>query len=123
MITVYYDGKCGLCSREINYYRRIAPSGVFEWRDVTEHAGDLEAHGISLADSLKQMHAMDANGNWHTAADAFILIWRQLRKWRILAAIVSLPIIRQSANFVYRLWAAWRFKRLTHCQLAAEQNI
>ena len=24
MITVYYDGKCGLCSKEINYYNKIS---------------------------------------------------------------------------------------------------
>ena len=30
MITVFYDGKCGLCSKEIKYYRRIAISGVFD---------------------------------------------------------------------------------------------
>ncbi|MEQ8285059.1 DUF393 domain-containing protein [Thalassospira sp.] len=119
MITVFFDGKCGLCSREINYYRKIAPRGVFDWRDVTEHAGDLEKHGISLVQGLKQMRALDSDRQWHAGADAFILIWRQLRWWRILAAVVSLPVIRQIANLVYRLWAAWRFKRLTHCQLAA----
>ncbi|HAI32111.1 MAG TPA: DUF393 domain-containing protein [Thalassospira sp.] len=119
MITVFFDGKCGLCSREINYYRNIAPKGVFEWRDVTEHAGDLEKHGISLVEGLKQMRALDSDGQWHAGADAFILIWRQLDRWRVLAAVVALPVIRQIANLVYRLWAAWRFKHLTHCQIAA----
>ena len=37
MITVFYDGKYGLCAREIGYYRRIAPDGVFAWQDVTEN--------------------------------------------------------------------------------------
>lgn len=119
MITVFFDGKCGLCTREINYYRKIAPSGVFDWRDITEHAADLEKHGISHVQALKQMRALDADGQWHAGADAFILIWRQLSKWRVLAVIVGLPGIRQIANLVYRLWATWRFKRLTHCQLAA----
>lgn len=52
MITVFFDGKCGLCTREINYYRKIAPSGVFDWRDITEHTGDLEKHGISHVQAL-----------------------------------------------------------------------
>jgi predicted DCC family thiol-disulfide oxidoreductase YuxK len=69
------------------------------------------------------MHAIDADGKWHAGADAFILIWRQINSWRILAMVVSLPIIRQIANVVYRLWAAWRFKRLAHCQLAAVQDV
>ena len=28
MIEVFFDGKCGLCSKEIAYYQSIAPSGV-----------------------------------------------------------------------------------------------
>lgn len=123
MITVFFDGKCGLCTREINYYRKIAPSGVFDWRDITGHTGDLEKHGISHVQALKQMRALDKDGQWHAGADAFILIWRQLSKWRVLAAVVALPGIRQIANLVYRLWAEWRFKRLTHCQLAADQEV
>ena len=38
MITVFYDAKCSLCAREIGYYRRIAPDGVFAWQDVSESA-------------------------------------------------------------------------------------
>ena len=29
MITVFYDGKCGLCRREIAHYMRIAPAGIY----------------------------------------------------------------------------------------------
>ena len=27
LVTVFYDGKCGLCSKEINHYKKIAPTG------------------------------------------------------------------------------------------------
>ena len=36
MITVFYDGKCGLCSKEINHYIKIAPEGIFNWQDITK---------------------------------------------------------------------------------------
>ncbi|WP_033069518.1 thiol-disulfide oxidoreductase DCC family protein [Thalassospira australica] len=122
MITVFYDGKCGLCSREINHYRKIASEGIFDWRDVTEHANDLEKQGVSVADGLQQLHAKDASGQLHVGVDAFILIWRQLRRWRLLGAIVALPIIHQIAHVVYRAFGKWRFKRLTHCQLASTRG-
>lgn len=122
MITVFYDGKCGLCSKEINHYRKIAPPNIFNWQDITESADELNKEGISLSEGLRLLHAKDEEGLVHVGVDAFILIWKQLRRWRILAFLVGLPIIRQIANTAYRAFANWRFKKLEHCQLAARQE-
>lgn len=122
MITVFYDGKCGLCSKEINHYRQIAPIGIFDWRDITESADKLRQEGVSLSEGLKLLHARDSNGQMHVGVDAFILIWKQLKRWRVLAVLVGLPVIRQIVNAAYRVFASWRFKRLEHCQLAAKQE-
>lgn len=122
MITVFYDGKCGLCSKEINHYRKIAPAGIFDWQDITDSSDDLKTEGISLSEGLKLLHAKDDKGQMHVGVDAFILIWKQLKRWRVLAFFVGLPIIRQIANAAYRAFASWRFKRLEHCQLAAKQE-
>lgn len=122
MITVFYDGKCGLCSKEINHYRKIAPSGIFVWQDITESADDVKIAGISLAAGLKRLHAKDTDGILFVGIDAFILIWKQLQRWRLLASLVSLPVIHQLADFAYRMFAHWRFKRLAHCRLAAKQE-
>ena len=121
MITVFYDGKCGLCAREISHYRRIAPDGIFNWQDITQCPGALDAHGVSFAEGLKLLHAEDAQGRLHVGVDAFVLIWRQIRAWRILAAFIALPLVRQGAGLVYRVFAAWRFGRLSHCRLALKQ--
>lgn len=122
MITVFYDGKCGLCSKEINHYRKIAPVGIFDWQDITESADDLKKEGVSLSEGLKLLHAKDEEGLMHVGVDAFILVWKQLRWWRILAIFVGLPIVRRIANIFYGYFAIWRFKRLEHCQLVAKQE-
>jgi predicted DCC family thiol-disulfide oxidoreductase YuxK len=122
MITVFYDGKCGLCSKEISHYRKIAPSNIFNWQDITESADELNQEGITLAEGLRLLHAKDNSGQIHVGVDAFILIWKQLSRWRVLAFLVGLPIIRHIANAAYRVFANWRFKKLEHCQLAARQE-
>ena len=122
MITVFYDGKCGLCSKEINHYRKIAPEGIFDWQDITASANDLQKAGVSLSEGLRRLHTKDDTGQLHIGVDAFILIWKQLKRWRILAALVTLPIVHQVANLAYSLFVHWRFKRLEHCQLAAKQE-
>ncbi|MBA2484240.1 MAG: DUF393 domain-containing protein [Nitrosomonas sp.] len=122
MITVFYDGKCGLCFKEINHYRKIAPDGIFDWQDITKSDDGLKKVGIALSEGLKLLHARDDSKKLHVGLDAFILIWKQLKLWRFLATLVSLPIIRQMADLAYRSFANWRFKRLEHCQLAAKQE-
>ena len=71
MIEVFFDGKCGLCSKEIAYYQRIAPSGVFVWEDIATDSSPLAAHQISKSDALRYLHVRDAAGNWHIGAAAF----------------------------------------------------
>lgn len=121
MITVFYDGKCGLCRREIAHYQRIAPREQFVWHDITADPSSIESLGIRYADGLKLLHAQDVRGTLHVGVDAFLIIWKQLPRWHVLAAIIALPGIRILANLAYQLFASWRFKRLNHCQLAAAQ--
>ena len=115
MITVYYDGKCGLCSREIAYYRRVSPKGVFDWQDITKSHEALQREGLSLADGLRLLHVKAHDGTMHIGVDGFILMWKQLSYWKLLAAFVALPIIKQLAQALYRLFADWRFSRLSYC--------
>ena len=123
MITVYYDGKCGLCAREISYYRNIARDGIFDWQDITAlSAEELKAAGLKLSEGLKLLHVKDRDGRLHRGVDAFIVIWKHLKRWRYLALFVSLPLIYHGANFAYKAFANWRFKRLKHCQLAEAQE-
>lgn len=118
MIIVFYDGQCGLCQKEIRYYQSIAPDHLFDWQDITVNKKVLEEVGISYDKALRLFHAQDASGQIYIGVDAFILIWRQLPKWRILAMFVSLPLVKQLTNLAYQWFAAWRFKRQGYCQLS-----
>ena len=119
MIDVLYDGKCGLCSKEIAYYRRVAPGGVFNWLDIATDPRPLAVFGLSQPQALRRLHVRDAEGQWHVGVAAFILIWRYLPRWRFLAVILSIPGVREVADGLYNRFADYRFARLTHCQIAA----
>ena len=122
MIKVFYDGKCNLCSKEISYYRRIAPSDIFDWQDITLLNSNFINTGIKNSDALKMLHVIDNNNTLYIGVDAFIIIWNNLSYWKVLARVVSMPIIKQIANITYRLFAIWRFNRLTHCILAKNND-
>ena len=38
-LTIYYDGSCPLCRREIAFYRRQPGSERLDWMDVSAGAG------------------------------------------------------------------------------------
>lgn len=117
MIKVYFDGKCGLCTKEINYYKKISPPNLFQWCDIFEHQSDLESIGVTTLDALMFLHAVDENRALYKGVDAFALIWINLDKWRVLAFIVSLPGVRMMFSLMYKIFAKWRFKRMDYCHL------
>ena len=119
MITVFYDGKCGLCRREIEYYKRIAPPAVFEWVDITVNPKPFNALGFSVAEGLKVLHVKSSDGKIYKGIDAFMAIWQHIPHWRILAKVINFPLIKKIASHLYDRFANWRFKRLGYdaCEL------
>ena len=118
MVKVFYDGKCGLCNREIDYYRRVAPPNAFSWQDIANDPTCLNELGITQSDALRRLHVLDTSGGLHVGVLAFIAIWQRLRYWRFLAMAIKLPVILPLATLLYNRFADYRFDRLSHCQLA-----
>jgi predicted DCC family thiol-disulfide oxidoreductase YuxK len=117
MIYVYYDKRCGICNREMQYYQKIQPEGVFRWIDVLEGESELKVSGISLLEAYQRIHAKDSFGKWHKDVDVFILIWRHIPKLRWISAVVSFAPIYTLAKLAYVVFAKWRFNRLAHCKV------
>ena len=121
LTKVFYDGKCGLCSKEINYYKRIAPKNIFEWHDIASNPKKLREIQVSQYDALMYLHATDQKSDLKIGVDAFILIWGNLKYWNILSILVRTPIVYSFAKITYKLFANYRFKKLTHCQMASQK--
>tara|TARA_B100000768_G_scaffold161743_1_gene162019 strand:+ start:442 stop:813 length:372 start_codon:yes stop_codon:yes gene_type:complete len=118
MISVFYDDKCRVCSREINFYKKIAPKNSLNWLGISSSKLDLRLANIKLVDALLYLHVKDSEGNFYIGVDAFVVIWRQLPYFRYLNFIVKLPIIYHLAKFIYKKFAKYRFSKLEHCQIA-----
>ena len=121
-IIVFYDSECGLCFKKINYYCKIVPRNRIIWQGIMQFSEGLEKWGTSRLESLKQFHAIDNSGRVYRGIDAFMLIWRPLKGWCLLATVIDLPGIRQLANTGYACFARWRFNRLEHFRLEEQNN-
>jgi predicted DCC family thiol-disulfide oxidoreductase YuxK len=111
-VTVFFDGKCGLCRQEIGYYRRIVPRETFEWVDIASHAQPLLDLGITVQDGLKILHVKNRDGQIFQGVDGFLLIWENIPRFRWLSRIIRLRPFYPIAVFLYLKFATWRFARM-----------
>mgnify|MGYP001814236524 CR=1 FL=1 len=109
--VVFYDGACPLCRREIDHYRRIDRAGRLRWVDAAVDADTLAGYGLSLEDAMAELHVMDADGCWQRGVDAFLVIWKHLPRYHWLARLVAGLGLRGPLAYVYRHFAAWRYRR------------
>ena len=117
VISVYFDGKCSLCSKEIGYYRTIAPINTFLWKDISTEPEHLEEINVSQATALRRLHVLDSKKNLTVGFNAFIVIWSNIKWWRFVALIASVPIFNQLLNICYNQFADWKFNRSPHCSI------
>jgi predicted DCC family thiol-disulfide oxidoreductase YuxK len=71
-VTVWFDGDCPLCRREIALMRRLDRRGAIDFVDIASGQG---ACPIDRADLLARFHASE-NGRLVSGAEAFAAMWR-----------------------------------------------
>jgi predicted DCC family thiol-disulfide oxidoreductase YuxK len=117
-LTLFYDGLCPLCSREVAHYRRRAagdPSVSFI--DITDPAFDPAAHGLDRERIHRVMH-VKAGDEMLTGLDAFIALWGRIRGWGWLARFAGLPGVYTLMKLGYGLFARvrpWLPRRKARC--------
>ena len=118
MIKVFYDGKCGLCSREIMHYKKICNDNNFTWVDVARNHEALKSFKVSQSDALLYLHATLDDKELFVGVDAFLLIWKNLPYWKYLAFLFKLPLIKNLSSILYKYFAKKRFNGYNHCKIA-----
>jgi predicted DCC family thiol-disulfide oxidoreductase YuxK len=111
--TVFYDGACPLCRREIAHYRRLRGADELAWVDISQDQAALDAHGLSREQAMKRLHVLDASGGWQTGAWAFAELWSQLAAYRWLANLLRMTGTLPMLDRAYGVFARWRVNR--HC--------
>jgi predicted DCC family thiol-disulfide oxidoreductase YuxK len=86
-VTVWYDGGCPLCVREIALMRRLDGRGRIEWIDVAD--GDSLCP-IDRGALLARFHARE-DGRMLSGAAAFAAMWRAIPALRPLGLLARRP--------------------------------
>lgn len=113
--TVYYDGSCPLCRREIGFYRRRAGAADILWVDVSRARSDELGPGLDAATAMARFHVRDRDGSLRSGAAGFIALWLALPNWRALGQAAALPPIQWALERAYRAFLhvrPWLQRRL-----------
>jgi predicted DCC family thiol-disulfide oxidoreductase YuxK len=89
--TIYYDGGCPLCRAEIQTYQNATGGHTLRWVDANGCPETDLGQGLSRPGALARLHARQADGALVSGAQAFVLIWSALPRWRWLASLARLP--------------------------------
>jgi predicted DCC family thiol-disulfide oxidoreductase YuxK len=87
--TVFYDGMCPVCSREVRQYQALEVKGRIRWLDLRKIHHDIELHGFTFHDAMQLLHVKDTQGRLHIGIAAHIAMWSQLPYFRALAWLLQ----------------------------------
>jgi predicted DCC family thiol-disulfide oxidoreductase YuxK len=77
-LTVFYDGSCPLCTREIGFYKRLGEGAPVDFIDISQSSGAVVAPGLSRADAMKRFHVLRPDGGMSSGGPAFAHLWAAL---------------------------------------------
>ena len=104
--TVYYDGACPLCQREIAMYQCMDGSEAIRWHDVsTDGTG---AEDLATSDAMARFHVRRADGTLVSDARGFFEVMKTIPRLRWLGHMLSVPPIPWIAEGAYRLFLPLR---------------
>lgn len=97
-VTVWFDGACPLCTREIALMRRLDRRGAIRFLDAQDPATECP---LDRADLLARFHAREGDRLLSGAA-AFAAMWRAIPLLRPLGHLARLPGIDRLFEAAYR---------------------
>ena len=103
-VTVWHDGGCPLCAREIALMRRLDRAGRIRFVDAADPAA---ACPLDRALLLERFHALE-DGVLHSGAAAFAAMWRAIPLLRPLGLAARWRPLERLLEAAYRRFLGWR---------------
>lgn len=104
-LTVWFDGSCPLCMREIALMRRLDRRRTIDFVDVAD------AYSVCPLDRkllLERLHARENEGAIMTGAAAFAAMWRAIPLLRPLGLAARSPRVLRLLERLYLIFLRFR---------------
>lgn len=100
VVTVWFDGACPLCTREIALMRRLDRRHAIHFIDIARPEASCPLDREAM---LARFHACE-NGRMLNGAAAFAALWRAIPLLRPLGLLARLPGVLWGLERLYRLF-------------------
>jgi predicted DCC family thiol-disulfide oxidoreductase YuxK len=102
-VKVYFNNSCNICRAEINLYKKQNIEDI-EWVDITDNkSAEIETQKNNKT-LLRRLHVKEGN-NIISGAEAFLLVWKKIPKYKFLYNFFKLPIIFSLFELIYEIIA------------------
>tara|TARA_Y100000287_G_scaffold63113_1_gene49895 strand:+ start:148 stop:549 length:402 start_codon:yes stop_codon:yes gene_type:complete len=103
IVKVYFNNSCKICKAEIDLYKKEKVNEI-DWIDITNnHLAEKET-SKNNKQLLRRLHVKDGEKVLQ-GAEAFLLLWKKIPKYKFLYNFFKLPIIFQLFSFTYEIVA------------------
>ena len=90
-MKVYFNNSCNICRAEIDLYKKQNIKDI-EWVDITDNkSAEIETQKNDKT-LLRRLHVKDGE-KIIGGAEAFLLVWKKIPKYKFLYTFFKTPII------------------------------
>ena len=102
-MKVYFNNSCKICKAEIDLYKKEKIQEI-EWVDITNNNLAQKETSKNSKELLRRLHVKEGE-KITQGAEAFLLLWKKIPKYKFLYNFFKLPIIFYLFSLLYELVA------------------
>jgi len=102
-MKVYFNNSCKICKAEIDLYKKQKIDEI-DWVDITNNELAEKETSKDSRQLLRRLHIKDGE-KVIEGAEAFLILWKKMPKYKFLYNFFKLPIIFNIFSFVYEILA------------------
>ena len=108
-LTIFFDGGCPLCKREVDFMSSRNQKGFLRFIDINSSDFSSDKYGITYKQAMERIHALKSNGSIIRDVNVFQEAYNLIGLGWIYAP-TKLPIIDKVIALIYGVWAKYRLK-------------
>jgi predicted DCC family thiol-disulfide oxidoreductase YuxK len=102
-MKVYFNNSCKICKAEIDLYKKEKIQEI-DWVDITNNDQAIKETSKDNKELLRRLHVKEGE-KITEGAEAFLILWKKMPKYKFLYNFFKLPIIFNFFSFFYEIIA------------------